>query len=77
MIKIELISKEIPIIITMIKLRKEWTTLANPQTQHHIDKKEVHKEKDNDFKGTFMSVMLLGGFLILSWVGVWILYLIR
>ncbi|WP_253286716.1 cytochrome c oxidase subunit 2A [Virgibacillus sp. MSJ-26] len=51
--------------------------MANPQTQHHIEKKEVHKEKGNDYKGTFMSVMLLGGFLILSWVGVWILYLIR
>lgn len=51
--------------------------MVNPQTQHHINKKEVDKQDDTDFKGTFMSVMLLGGFLILSWVGVWILYLIR
>lgn len=39
-------------------------------------KQEVKKEEQS-YKGTFVSVMLLGGFLILSWVGVWLLFLSR
>ena len=38
--------------------------------------KEEEKE-ETSFKGTFASVMLLGGFLILSWLGVWLLFLSR
>lgn len=51
--------------------------MTNPQMHHHVDEKGEKQKKDNDFKGTFASVMLLGGFLILSWAGVWILYLVR
>lgn len=43
-------------------------------TEELIDK---HEHENEDLKGTFVSVMLLGGFIVLSWVGVWILYLIR
>lgn len=44
-----------------------------------LKNKEVYEEEteEDSFKGTLASVMLLGGFLIVSWVGVWILYLIR
>jgi len=38
--------------------------------------KEETKEEES-YKGTFVSVMLLGGFLILSWIGVWLLFLSR
>jgi len=37
---------------------------------------EEHYEEE-DLRGTFASVLFLGGFLIVSWVGVLILYLIR
>lgn len=49
--------------------------MANPQTEQKFEEK-LGKEDEN-LKGTFTSVMMLGGFLVLSWVGVWILYLIR
>src|SRR5699024_9557872 len=49
--------------------------MANPQTEQKVEE-ELGKEDEN-LKGTFTSVMMLGGFLVLSWVGVWILYLIR
>lgn len=50
--------------------------MPNPQIKHPAAEK--HKDEDSkDLKGTFISVMLLGGFLIISWAGVWILYLIR
>ncbi len=42
------------------------------------DLKTEHKQdEENEYKGSFASVMLLGLFLIVSWVGVWILYLVR
>lgn len=37
---------------------------------------EQHQEEE-DLRGTLASVLFLGGFLIVSWVGVLILYLIR
>lgn len=50
--------------------------MAKSQLKNEDLYKEESKEKES-FKGTLASVMLLGGFLIISWVGVWILYLIR
>lgn len=35
------------------------------------------KEDTNTLKGTFISVMLLGGFIIVTWIGVWALFLSR
>lgn len=35
---------------------------------------EVEKE---EFTGTFIAVLILGLFLVVSWIGVWILFLIR
>lgn len=32
---------------------------------------------DEPLKGTFVSVLLLGGFLILTWLGVFILFIYR
>lgn len=49
-----------------------------PKTQMKVTEELIDKhEEDKNLKGTFVSVMLLGGFIVLSWVGVWILYLIR
>lgn len=35
------------------------------------------KKSDPNLKGTFISVLLLGVFLIVSWVGVYVLFIIR
>ncbi|TQS74375.1 cytochrome c oxidase subunit 2A [Ornithinibacillus gellani] len=40
-----------------------------------VESPEV-EEKDS-LKGTFISVMLIGGFIIITWIGVWALYLYR
>ncbi|HLR15138.1 MAG TPA: cytochrome c oxidase subunit 2A [Bacillota bacterium] len=45
--------------------------IREPETKGKKD------EEENEFKGTFIAVMLLGLFLIASWVGVWILFLVR
>lgn len=45
-----------------------------------LDQKTLLNEKaeeKNVLKGTFVSVMTLGIFIIASWLGVWILYLSR
>jgi len=48
--------------------------MAKPQ----VDEKRLQEEREKEsFKGTFISVLLLGGFIALSWLGVWIIYLIR
>ncbi|HLS35753.1 MAG TPA: cytochrome c oxidase subunit 2A [Bacillota bacterium] len=45
--------------------------------KHEESIKQQHEEGEEELSGTLASVMLLGGFLIVSWVGVLILYLIR
>jgi len=35
------------------------------------------KDKQHTLKGTFLSVLLLGGFIALSWLGVFILFINR
>ncbi|MUV39816.1 hypothetical protein JNUCC1_03700 [Lentibacillus sp. JNUCC-1] len=35
------------------------------------------KQEEKSLKGSFVSVMILGVFLIVSWAGVWMLYLSR
>ncbi|SHF55556.1 cytochrome C oxidase subunit II [Ornithinibacillus halophilus] len=40
-------------------------------------KKDENKHEEPNLKGTFVSVMLLGAFLVLSWVGVFILFIGR
>lgn len=40
-------------------------------------KSELKLKQSNTLKGTFTSVLLLGGFLVLTWVGVFILFLSR
>ncbi|MEN1969392.1 cytochrome c oxidase subunit 2A [Lentibacillus sp. N15] len=47
---------------------------------HQLQQKSVEKlesKQNSSLKGTFASVMLLGAFIIVSWVGVWILFLSR
>lgn len=41
------------------------------------EKKQEKKMEEHSLKGTFVSVMLLGAFLLASWLGVWVIYLIR
>lgn len=36
-----------------------------------------HDPEESSFKGTFISVMLIGSFIIVTWVGVWSLFLSR
>lgn len=45
--------------------------------QDIIEEPELEVETEGEFKGTFVAVMILGGFIILSWAGVWMLYLSR
>lgn len=41
-------------------------------------KRNDHQVQDGQsLKGTFLSVMLLGGFIVLTWLGVFILYINR
>lgn len=47
--------------------------MAKPE----VDQKLVEDHEEEDLRGTFASVLFLGAFLIVSWVGVLILYLIR
>jgi len=42
------------------------------------DNKQSPKQQDEQsLKGTFVSVMLLGGFIALSWLGIFILFVSR
>ncbi|MCA1058387.1 cytochrome c oxidase subunit 2A [Rossellomorea aquimaris] len=40
-------------------------------------KTEVKLKDSNSLKGTFTSVLVLGGFLVLTWLGVFFLFLNR
>jgi hypothetical protein len=39
--------------------------------------KKDQKHSDESLKGTFVSVMLLGGFLLVAWVAVYVLFIAR
>jgi hypothetical protein len=47
-----------------------------PEPEFH-QKTEVKVEESTSLKGTFTSVLFLGGFLVLTWLGVYILFLNR
>ncbi len=46
-------------------------------TERKPDQAEDNKRKEVSLKGTFVSVLLLGGFLALTWLLVFILFLSR
>ncbi|MGD6803290.1 cytochrome c oxidase subunit 2A [Rossellomorea vietnamensis] len=48
--------------------------MANPQLNH---KTKVKTEDSSSLKGTFAAVLLLGLFLILSWFGVFYIFIDR
>ncbi|HLR66283.1 subunit I/II of b(o/a)3-type cytochrome C oxidase [Virgibacillus alimentarius] len=50
--------------------------MPKAQVNQQSLKKDASEDKTS-LKGTFVSVMLLGGFIILSWLGVWGLYISR
>ncbi|HLR08097.1 MAG TPA: cytochrome c oxidase subunit 2A [Bacillota bacterium] len=49
--------------------------MANLQKENELTEREI--DHQTSLKGTFVSVMLLGLFIILAWSGVWMLYLSR
>jgi hypothetical protein len=49
---------------------------TDPAKSQHSVEKNIHRE-EHSLKGTFVSVMLLGGFLVLSWLSVFILFIFR
>lgn len=49
----------------------------NKKSQRDMKAGARHTDKEPSLKGTFTSVMLLGLFLVVSWVGVFILFLNR
>ncbi len=46
------------------------------KTELH-QKTEVKVEESTSLKGTFTSVLFLGGFLVLTWLGVFLLFINR
>lgn len=48
-----------------------------PKVEQRHDPMKEHETDHDTLKGTFTFVMLLGGFLIVTWIGVWALYLVR
>lgn len=47
------------------------------KTELNTNKKIKVKDQDNSLTGTLASVFLLGFFIIISWLGVWFLFLDR
>jgi hypothetical protein len=50
-------------------------TVRKPEKGDNPDAREQHEEAP--LKGTFVSVMILGGFLALTWLLVFILFIAR
>ncbi|MEK8127584.1 cytochrome c oxidase subunit 2A [Paenibacillus filicis] len=46
-------------------------------TERHVEKPAQETRNEPVLKGAFASVMLLGLFLVISWVGVFLLFLAR
>ncbi|MCZ8513625.1 cytochrome c oxidase subunit 2A [Paenibacillus filicis] len=42
-----------------------------------MSKPDQEQEQEHSLKGTFVSVMLLGAFLVLTWAGAFVLFLHR
>jgi len=45
--------------------------------KNHESNHNLQEKSRMDLRGTFISVMLLGGFIIISWLGIYILFLSR
>jgi hypothetical protein len=52
------------------------TKISNSKQNVDLSMKTKLDDEKN-LKGTFISVMLLGGFIVLSWVGIYFLYMSR
>ena len=48
--------------------------MAKPQINQ---KTQIKVEDSSSLKGTFASVLILGGFLVLTWLGVFLLFINR
>lgn len=54
--------------------------MDNPMTTRKQEERSVPvplEKKESPLKGTLAAVMILGGFLFLTWLGIFILYLLR
>ncbi|CAG7651661.1 hypothetical protein PAESOLCIP111_06363 [Paenibacillus solanacearum] len=56
--------------------------MAKPQRNNAVpdnraSRPEQGQQHEQNLSGTFVSVMILGGFLLLTWVGVFLLFLSR
>lgn len=52
-------------------------TPIEPKKKEDIQSPNVPTTEEQNLKGTFTSVMLLGGFIIVTWVSVFLLFLSR
>lgn len=59
------------------KNRKECTRLAKTELKTNQKTKAKTKIKEPSLKGTLVSVFILGAFILLSWFGVYLLFLGR
>jgi len=41
------------------------------------ERETIHSSDNQSLKGTFVSVLLLGGFLCITWFGAYLIYLYR
>ncbi|WP_127530355.1 cytochrome c oxidase subunit 2A [Paenibacillus kobensis] len=52
--------------------------MSGTQQQHHTKQDAPVKKGDEPaLKGTFVSVLLLGAFIAISWIGVFVLFIVR
>lgn len=51
--------------------------IARKPEQTEVIATHQEKHKEVSLKGTFVSVLLLGGFLALTWLAVFILFIVR
>ena len=52
------------------------TSIKQMKTPSAFETKQ-NAEKEKNLKGTFISVLLVGGFIVLSWTGVYLLFMNR
>lgn len=45
--------------------------------KHETHKQVTTETEESSLKGTFVSVMIIGLFIVVSWFGVWYLFMVR
>jgi|CeladaMinimDraft_18_1061708.scaffolds.fasta_scaffold01391_1 hypothetical protein len=52
-------------------------TVKSEERVSRMSRDRVEKDKNHSLKGTLTSVLLLGGFIALSWLGVYMVFINR